>query len=250
MQLKENFGEIKRFREKRNYNSDTSGKVLTTGATLVANDVSKKILCAYCLGKHVSSGCTKLANINERREVLQKYNKCFSFLQKGHRIKECRRAKLCSKCTKRKHHESLCDRDHEEKGTSEVCDVINNRKAQEPSASVAYQTVIVNIQNQDGKCTIKCRALLDSGSSRSFITQQLADELQYKAIVPRMRKTFEGLTETLQEVETEQHLMRMKSLDGEYCTQLAVSTLPAITKWEILSQFCLRENIHICQMFI
>ena len=90
--------------------------------------------------------------------------------------------------------------------------------------------MIVNIQSQDGKCTIKCRALLDSGSSRSFITQQLADELQSKAIGPRMRKTFEGLNEKLQEVETEQHLVRMKSLDGKYCTQLAVSTLPAITK--------------------
>ena len=45
-----------------------------------------------------------------------------------------------------------------------------------------------------------------------------------------MRKTSEGLNEKLQEVETEQHLVRMKSLDGKYCTQLAVSTLPAITK--------------------
>ena len=71
---------------------------------------------------------------------------------------------------------------------------------------------------------------MDSGSSRSFITQQLADELQSKAIGPRMRKTFEGLNEKLQEVETEQHLVRMKSLDGKYCTQLAVSTLPSITK--------------------
>ena len=178
----------------------------------------------------MSSSCTKFAKTKERREVLQKYSKCFSCLQKGHRIKECRRAKLCSKCTKKKHHESLCDGEHDEKGTSEVCDVMNNKRAQEPSASVACQTVIVNIQSQNGKCTIKCRALLDSGSSRSFITQQLADELQSKAIGPRMRKTFEGLNVKLQEVETEQHLVRMKSLDGKYRTQLAVSTLPAITK--------------------
>ena len=182
VQLKENFGEIKRFKEKRNYNSDTSGKSLATGTTLVVNDASKKNVCAFCLGKHVSSSCRKFAKTKERREVLQKYNKCFSCLQKGRRIKECRRAKLCSKCTKRKHHESLCDGEHDEKGTSEVCGVMNNKKAQKPSASVAYQTVIVNIQSQNGKCTIKCRALLDSGSSRSFITQQLADGLQSKAI--------------------------------------------------------------------
>ena len=80
-----------------------------TGATLVANDASKKIVCAFCLGKHVSSSCIKFAKTKERREILQKYNKCFSCLQKGQRIKECRRAKLCSKCTRRKHHESLCD---------------------------------------------------------------------------------------------------------------------------------------------
>ena len=44
VQLKEKFGEIKRLKEKRNYNSDTSGKGLVTGATLVANDASKKIV--------------------------------------------------------------------------------------------------------------------------------------------------------------------------------------------------------------
>ena len=97
---------------------------------------------------------------------------------------------------------------------------------------MTYQTVIVNIQRQDGKRTIKCRAFLDSGSLRSFITQQLVDELQSEATGPRMRKTFEGLNEKQQDVETEQHLARMKSLDGEYCTQLAVSTLPAITEVE------------------
>ena len=145
VQLKENFGEIKRFIEKRNYNTETSRKGLEIGATLVENDASKKIVCAFCVGKHVSSSCTKFAKTKEMREVLQKYNKCFSCFQKGHKIKECRGAKLCSKCTKRKHHELLCDGEHEEKGTSEVCGVMNNKKAKKPSASVAYQTVIVNI---------------------------------------------------------------------------------------------------------
>ena len=44
----------------------------------------KKVVCAFCLGKHVSSSCTKFAKTKENREVLQKYNKCFSCLQKGH----------------------------------------------------------------------------------------------------------------------------------------------------------------------
>ena len=225
-------------------------KNLATGATLVVNDASKKNVCAFCLGKHVSSSCTKFAKTKEKTEVLQKYSKCFSCLQKGHRIKECRRAKLCSKCTKRKHHELLCDGEHDEKGTSEVYGVMNNKKAQEPSASVAYQTVIVNIQCQDGKCTIKCRALLDSGSSRSFITQQLADELQSKAIGPRMKKTFEGLNEKLQEVETEQHLVRMKAwMENIALSSQSVHYLPSL-KWEILSHFCLRENMYTCETFV
>ena len=59
-QLKENFGEIKRLKEKRNYNSDTSGKGLVTGATLVANDASKKIICALCLGKQVFRSITNV----------------------------------------------------------------------------------------------------------------------------------------------------------------------------------------------
>ena len=61
VQLKENFGEIKRFKEKRNYNSDTGEKSLATGATLVCERCFEKEHMCLCLGKHVSSSCTKFA---------------------------------------------------------------------------------------------------------------------------------------------------------------------------------------------
>ena len=71
--------------------------------------------------------------------------------------------------------------------------------------------------------------LLDSGSARSFISEKLARRLSSKPVRGKQRQRFEGLNESVQELETESHVVRHTSLDSRYSNDIAVKTLPAIT---------------------
>jgi hypothetical protein len=43
-----------------------------------------RIKCAYCLGEHSHENCKKITDINERKQLIRKYGRCFICLKKGH----------------------------------------------------------------------------------------------------------------------------------------------------------------------
>ena len=202
---------------------------LPSGATLVSSDVSKKRpKCAFCLGVHQPSKCKKYETTKARKEVLKKYNRCYSCLQKGHMIKHCPSQNQCKLCSKGKHHEAICEAEITSNEAKEPTGIIGARNTRIPTASVAYQTVIAKVRSIDGK-ERKCRVLLDSGSARSFITKEFAEQIGSCPVSQKMVERFEGLNEVTQELETEVHDVQLTSLDGLYTTRLRVKTLPAIT---------------------
>ena len=79
---------------------------VTTGSALVGNRAQRGE-CPFCLGHHKAESCQKITDIQERKNLLKKYMRCFSCLQRGHRIKDCQRKNSCSKCQE-SHHTSIC----------------------------------------------------------------------------------------------------------------------------------------------
>ena len=65
--------------------------------------------CAFCLKKHAPANCTKLSDVNARKNILVKYGRCFKCLQRGHRPRDCESIELCSKSGKSQHI-SICDK--------------------------------------------------------------------------------------------------------------------------------------------
>ena len=49
----------------------------------------------------------KVKNIDEQKRILRRDRRCFVCLQRGHRAKECNKAKNCRKCHG-SHHQSIC----------------------------------------------------------------------------------------------------------------------------------------------
>ena len=45
--------------------------------------------CAYCLGEHSHEDCKKITEVNERKQLIRKYGRCFICLEKGHISKNC-----------------------------------------------------------------------------------------------------------------------------------------------------------------
>eukprot|EP00112_Aurelia_sp_Birch-Aquarium-sp1_P015934 Seg357.4 transcript_id=Seg357.4/GoldUCD/mRNA.D3Y31 product="hypothetical protein" protein_id=Seg357.4/GoldUCD/D3Y31 len=223
---------------------------ISSGATLVNTETDKREKCTFCLGAHLSLDCKKYPHVRVRKEILQKYKKCYKCLKKGHMVKDCRSARgLCKKCTTRNHHEAICDAGPRQE-PKEPTGVIDVKKRVGPVASVAYQTLLAKVKSVDGSKEIKCRILLDSGSARSFMTQHLANELESKPIGGRKAQVFEGLNESTQILETEHHSILVKSLDGNYSSEIDVKTLPSITRVGNPSPLELKEKFdHLKNVF-
>ena len=81
----------------------TGGGLNSTSSLLAkTND-----FCAYCKGGHAHQDCANVKSVEERRQLLRKYGRCFICSQKGHISRDCRSKLTCNVCMA-KHHVSIC----------------------------------------------------------------------------------------------------------------------------------------------
>ena len=70
--------------------------------------------CAYC-GKndYFSTPCSKITDVNLRKNHLRKTGRCFICLNKGHLARDCKVKYSCIKC-KQRHNVSICSKSKQE----------------------------------------------------------------------------------------------------------------------------------------
>ena len=52
--------------------------------------------CVYCTERHFSASCSKVTDINARKDILRRDKRCFMCLKKGHLVDQCN--KSCRNC--------------------------------------------------------------------------------------------------------------------------------------------------------
>ncbi len=127
--------------------------------------------------------------------TLKSYGLCLNCLKPGHFVKECTSTHRCRKCQKPHHtllHLEVQPERRESTDTSPVAvpssndtDPVLSHVAQAGSKSrqLLLMTCRVLIMSPDG-LTTQARALLDSASSTSFVSERLAQHLR----LPRLRR--------------------------------------------------------------
>lgn len=146
--------------------------------------------CPVCKGHHTIYQCTKFKSmpIETRIEQVKQLNLCTNCLRSGHDEQRCRLSS-CRLCTQR-HNTMLHNNTTVPKAStsSEGCVVLPTVQEQkQPQSSsvtlssinhcqVLLSTAVINIQDLHGH-TYKVRALLDNGSTSSFITEALRVQL-------------------------------------------------------------------------
>ena len=87
--------------------SSTTEKYATAAALITGDG---KTNCTFCRGKHSTSYCHVITNINERKRILRKAGRCFLCLCKaGHFARDCDSSIRCF-CCKGRHHIALCEK--------------------------------------------------------------------------------------------------------------------------------------------
>ena len=149
------------------------------------------IQCVYCSGQHYSASCDKVKFAKGRKDILIKSGRCFNCLKPNHKTRDCRSQRTCRICHQR-HHQSICDNlfvepkpfvppptipptnttvDHNNLVSSSTTNVVEDRKM------VLPQTVQAIAGNESIQRETRVRVLFDSGSQRSYVTEDLCHSL-------------------------------------------------------------------------
>ena len=157
--------------------------------------VNTKGLCIFCGKEHAPETCRKVPQPSARSNILRKQGRCFNCLRRNHLSRECRGKERCNKCNG-KHHVAVCRQEerssprqqgggahHHREGSAtpgrEEATPTNSLLAGSDSP-ILQQTAMVTLSNPEGSQnrTRRVRALLDTGSQRSYISLEAAKALQ------------------------------------------------------------------------
>jgi hypothetical protein len=135
--------------------------------------------CCFCKKSHNLYHCKDFLSLTipQRISEIRKLKLCTNCLRESHKVESCT-SSTCRKCS-RKHNTLLhietndSDRNQISPSVSSTSSHCSYLKAQD----VILSTALVKVFDCNGK-PLQLRALLDSGSQSSFITESIADKLK------------------------------------------------------------------------
>ena len=150
--------------------------------------------CVFCTEYHSPFDCTNVSDKENWYDIIKQKRLCFNCFG-SHKVSECHSKYKCRKCDK-KHHTTLCDKD-KPKRTPEMSrnnatvNAVELEENQDTSAmytsssstittrtDVLLITAVAPVWSENKLAT--ANILLDEGSQRSFISQELAEMLQLR----------------------------------------------------------------------
>ena len=148
--------------------------------------VNRKYSCVYCNQNHSSVHFQNITNIEERKDILKKSNRCYNCLLNNHRVQECRNTGCCCYC-QRKHNSSICTASETPKKDNPNSDERQNISSNyqgvttgsswEASKNVLLQMAQAKVKSPTGTNWITANIFFDIGSQWSYCTDELRRKL-------------------------------------------------------------------------
>ncbi|XP_050516778.1 uncharacterized protein LOC126891619 [Diabrotica virgifera virgifera] len=140
----------------------------------------QKFSCIFCESNtRASQDCIKAQKmtLEQKKSIISKKRSCSSCLKQFHNFRTCKTTVKCIKCA-RKHFTLMCPDLHEKENKNR--DLQKSESLENTLTTVASETLLQTINVRvisDNKRSMTVRALLDSGSQRSYITTKCAEDL-------------------------------------------------------------------------
>ncbi|XP_055591187.1 uncharacterized protein LOC129743233 [Uranotaenia lowii] len=203
--------------------------------------------CHACSEHHPLYQCSVFTKMTteDKEKLVRRQQLCRNCLRKGHQARTCQSKNTCRKC-RGKHHSQLCSQDSinlesnrpktdlnapkDPISTGEECSSSLSAAVQRPptgfrSQKVLLATAVINLVDDFGN-THPARALLDSGSECSFITEALSQRL--KAQRNKVHLAISGIGQTSVQARCKLRAT-MHSRVTEYSTVVELFVLPKLT---------------------
>ncbi|XP_071136931.1 uncharacterized protein [Mytilus edulis] len=199
------------------------------------------MVCRYCDGHHWSDECRKFSTIEDKKQKIK--DSCYTCLKPGHVSRDCKFEKACYHCKQKKgHHRSLCPKtipsQQKEFEVShladEICEIalseenVPENRLLSSGDIVLMQTAQTTVSNTEVIETKVVRLLMNSGSQRTYITENLAKRLNLK------KKARERITlvtfgaDKPKTLRTQKVSLKIRLKDG-VCMLIDANVVPKIT---------------------
>ncbi|GFS61059.1 integrase catalytic domain-containing protein [Trichonephila clavipes] len=184
-------------------------------------------ICVLCLKNHPVRFCKRafFIPLEEKNAIIKRKGLCRICLAKGHLASRCRSQITCQLCSKR-HVKFMCPNIECNKSNSLKQDV-NDKNINENTVDslhsratneVILQTLVVNVHGI--KRERKARAIIDTGSQKSYILRSTAEELGFNVQrEEEFRHSLFGGTKTRM-YKHKCYKIYLSSLDGNYICKL------------------------------
>ena len=158
---------------------------LTTGS-------QSQVTCVYCGQGHSSADCRTVETPEGRRQVLRSNGRCFICLRRNHISRNCRSSSRCDKCRGR-HHVSLHTtptpaamptspaNGTQPSSPTETPTTSSSNMCVNSRATILLQTAkatVCDATQPSSAPTVEVRAILDTGSQRSYATTRVREATQ------------------------------------------------------------------------
>ncbi|UYV73480.1 hypothetical protein LAZ67_10003636, partial [Cordylochernes scorpioides] len=157
-------------------------KPIATASELL-NSVHKSNECVFC-GKdnHGSPKCDFAANIslNEKRSLMKKKGVCYKCLRPSHLSKFCRNVVCCSICNMSSHLDVMCTKLILDRGGSSKSPTVQDETLANLSTSPDVLLPTLRVTLKGNRTEKTARAIIDTGSQRSYILHSTAMEMEYE----------------------------------------------------------------------
>ncbi|XP_025154441.1 uncharacterized protein LOC112588490 [Harpegnathos saltator] len=169
---------------------DRGQDVATAAGLLTLRDtnISKRL---FCEESHDSLHCEKARSMpmDQRVEVVKGKHGCFKCLRSGHSYKKCRSKEKCPWC-KRGHCLLMCrnlssnSEPNQTTGKESVKQTFNEENSCLTNVSLDVKVFLpmLKIKLRGPKGAVDVRAVIDTGSHKSYILGQVAEELGYDIV--------------------------------------------------------------------
>ncbi|UYV84524.1 hypothetical protein LAZ67_X002445, partial [Cordylochernes scorpioides] len=147
------------------------------------NSVHKSNGCVFC-GKdnHGSPKCDFAANmsLNEKRSLMRKEGVCYKCLRPSHLSKFCRNVVRCSICNMSSHLDVMCTKWILDRGGSSKSPMVQDETLANLSTSPDVLLPTLRVTLKGNRTEKTARAIIDTGSQRSYILHSTAMEMEYE----------------------------------------------------------------------
>ncbi|GFQ80591.1 transposon Ty3-G Gag-Pol polyprotein [Trichonephila clavata] len=217
-ETKSNFSREHRSHKQQNQKSfHTACQLLTT--PVKENKDKIKLSCIFCESMtHNSNECKYVINLSleERKNILLRKGACFNCLKVAkHLSRNCPMNKTKCEICSGLHHKFFCFKQQKREIESLSTDLTNQN-----TGEVFLQTLTVYIENKNSKQLV--RAILDTGSQKSYISEYAAKFIGLKSIGKETitHGLFGG--HKITEVH-DKYLIKLCSYDGKYSFNMEVN---------------------------